>query len=121
MAVEQLLAGRLLEQEPGGASAHGDGRQVRIVVHGQHDDLALDAFGLQPREHVEAAQPGHGEIRDDHVRAKPLGRVDEQRAVAHRADDFEAVVLEQSGQALLDDRVVVGEQDGVSPHRPRRG
>ena len=41
-------------------------------------------------------------------------------AVAHRADDVEVVVLEQSGQALVDDRVVVGEQDGVSPHRPRR-
>ena len=42
-------------------------------------------------------------------------------AVAHRADDVEVVVLEQSGQAFLDDRVVVGEEDGVSPHRPRRG
>ena len=41
--------------------------------------LLSTRFGLQPGEHVEAAQPRHGEVRDDHVGAKPLGRVDEQR------------------------------------------
>ncbi len=75
---------------------------------------------LQSGQHVEAAQPRHGEVRDDHVGAKPLGRFDQQLAVAHRADDVEVVISEQSGEAFRDDRVVVGEQDGGSPHRLTR-
>ena len=117
---EQFLAGRLFEQEAGGTFAHGDSRQVRVVVHRQHDDLAVDAFGFQPGQYVEAAQPRHGEVRDDHVGAKPLGCLDEQVAVAHRADDVEVVFPEQPGQAFDDDGVVVGEEDGVSAHRSTR-
>ena len=52
---EQLLAGRLLEEKPRGPAAHGDRRQVRIVVHRQDDDLAVDAFGFQTGQDVEAA------------------------------------------------------------------
>ena len=55
--------------------------------------LLSTRFGLQTGQHVEAAQPRHGEVRDDHVGAKPLGGLDEQFAVAHRADDVEVVLL----------------------------
>ena len=53
--------------------------------------LLSTPLGLQTGQHVEAAQPRHGEVRDDHVGAKPLGGVDQLVAVAHRADDVEVV------------------------------
>src|SRR4029453_18072685 len=75
--LEQLVAGRLLEQETGGPSAPGEGRQIRIVVHRQHDDLAVDAFGSQTGQYVEATEPRHGEVRDDHVGENPCRAPDE--------------------------------------------
>jgi hypothetical protein len=53
----------------------------------------------------------HGQIRDDHVGAKPLGRVDEHVAITHRADDIEVVLAQEGSQAFGDDRLVVGEED----------
>jgi len=44
------------------------------------------------------------------------GRVDQQLAVADSADDIELVLSEQTGETFRDDRVVVGEQDGVAFH-----
>jgi hypothetical protein len=86
------------------------------VVHRQDDDLALDAFGSQPRQDIESGEARHGEVGHDHVRAKPLGSVDEQVAVTDGTDDIDVVLCEQSGQAFGDDRVVVS-QDGISAHR----
>ena len=73
-------------------------------------------LGLQPGQHVEAAQARHRQIRDDHVGAKPLGRVDERVAIAHRADDLEVVLRQQRSQPLGDDGVVVRDEDSGSAH-----
>ena len=112
MAVDQLLAGRLLQQERRGAGPQRLRRPLGIVVHRQHDDLAVDALGFQPGQHVEPAQARHRQVGDDHVRPQPPRRLDELLAVAHRADDVEVVLLEQADEAFLDDRVVVGDEDG---------
>ena len=113
----QFIAGRCLQQEAGSPGAQGDGGQIRIVVHRQHDDFAVNTLDFQVAQHIEAAEPGHREVGDDHVGSKPLGRLDEEVSVADRADDVEIVLSEQSGQALRDEHVVVGEKDGVAMHR----
>ena len=89
-AVSSFVAGRLLQEKAGGPSADGVGRQVRIVVHRQHDDFAVEALGLQAGEHVETREPWHREVGDDEVGAKPRGGVDQALAVANRADHLEA-------------------------------
>jgi hypothetical protein len=42
--------GRLFQEKAGGTSANGVGRQVRIVVRREHDDLAVEALGFQTSE-----------------------------------------------------------------------
>ena len=44
---QQFVAGRLLQEEAGGPAANGVGRQVRIMVHREHDDLAVETLGFQ--------------------------------------------------------------------------
>jgi hypothetical protein len=62
---EELVAGRVLQEKAGGSRADGVGREVRIVVHRQHDEFAVEAPGLQTSEHVEAREPWHREVGDD--------------------------------------------------------
>ena len=48
---------------------------------------------------------GHGEVRDDHVRAKPLRRFDELLTVANGANHVEARVFQDPREAVGHDIV----------------
>jgi len=113
---QQLLAGGMLQQEGAGPGAHRPHRQLGVVVHREHQHLALDAFLFQPDQHVETAQPGHRQIGDDQIRPQANGGVEQLLTVADRADDIEVVAFEQADEALFDNGVVIGDQNGVSAH-----
>ena len=111
--VDQFVAGRVFQEKAGGARALCPRGHVHIVVHRQQDDLAVDALGFQPGQHVEATQSRrHRDVRDDHIRSKPDGGVDEQVTVTHRAHYDQAVLRQQLDQAFPDHCVVVGEEHG---------
>ena len=113
---DELVAGRLLQQKAGRSSLNGVGRQVPVVMHRQHDHLAVDPLALETTEHVEAAEARHREVGDDDVRAKPYGGVDEALAIADGADDVKVRLLQDSREAIGDNPVVVGEEDGGASH-----
>ena len=83
---QEFVAGRLLQEKAGGPSAKGVDRQVGIVVHREHDDFAVDALVFQTGEHVETGEPWHRQVRDDDVRTKPYGGIDELLAIVDGAD-----------------------------------
>jgi hypothetical protein len=114
---QQLFAGRLFQQEPAGTGAHGPRGQLPVVVHRQHDDLAVDAFAFQPGQHLEAAQTRHRDVGDDDIGSKPLRRFHQLVSVTHRAHDIEIVLGEETYEAFLHDGVVIGDQHGVAAHR----
>ena len=60
---------------------------------------------------VEAVEPGHREVEQDEVGREPARRLDRLRAVGGLADDVEAVLLEQRGERLAGERVVVDDED----------
>ena len=81
-------------------------------MHRQHDDLAVEALGLQTSEHVEAREPRHREVGDDDVGAKPRGSVNQPLAVPYRAHHLEAGLAQDSRQPVGDNRVIVGQEHG---------
>jgi len=60
---------------------------------------------------IEAIQEGHGEIEDGDVGKKVLGESDGLMAVRGLPDKLKAFPLQESLQALADNRVVVGEEN----------
>ena len=55
----------------------------------------------------------HRQVEQDEPRAKPAGLDDRLLAVGRVADDVEAVLLEQRGQRLAREGVIVRDQDAL--------
>ena len=73
-------------------------------------NFRVAALRFQLAHGVESAQLGHGDVGDDHVRAKAGRLGDQSGAVGHGTDHVE-LVLQQADQAIGDNRVIVGKQD----------
>src|SRR6188768_1277018 len=104
--------GRLaLEQVAGGARADR-GEQVLLGARGGEDhDLRVGRDLAQPRQRAEAVELGHRQVEEDEVGLEALGLDDRLVAVRGFADHVELVLLEQGGERLARERVVVDEQD----------
>ena len=61
----------------------------------------------------EAVHAGHRQVEQDESRAQPPGLDDRLLAVGRLADDVEAVLLEQRGQSLAREWVIVSDQDAL--------
>jgi hypothetical protein len=110
---DQILRLGVLEQE---AARAGPQRLVDVIVgleRGQDDDLhpGQGAVRGDPAGGLEAIDPGHPDVHQDHVGALGARQLHRLLAVDRLADHLDVSVrLEQHPEAGPDQRLVVGEE-----------
>ena len=110
------VADAVLEQVADAAGAVGEqlGRVLPLDVLAQHEDRraghAAARLDRRPEALVALARR-HPDVDDRHVRPVRLDRLDERVAVADLGDDRAARLLDQPGDALADERRVLGDDD----------
>ncbi len=108
--LEQLVVGRLLEDEAERAVAQRLAGERRVVLHGEHDDRGLRRGRAQLGDRVEAGAARHVEVEHQHARPVRLRHPDGGRDVAGLGHDLQAGLrVEQQPQPAAHDRVVVGD------------
>ena len=108
---DQLLSGRVLHDEAGGACAQRLGRELGVGVHGQEDHLGGDRLRPEPAQRLEPAHARHGQVGHDDIGPELARGLDQPGAVGHGSDEGE-LIAQKARESLQDDRVVVGEQHG---------
>ena len=117
-AGDQLLGGRVLEQEAAGAGAQGL-VDVLVEVEGrqdQHPDLAR-ALGHHLARGLEPVEVGHADVHEHDVgpqRARRAHRLGAVLGLAHHLDVLLGV--EDHAEAGAHEGLVVGEQDAHGAH-----
>ena len=98
------------------ARCTGSDRLEQVLVRsrgGEHDDLALGRRLADVWQRGEAVHSRHRQIEQDETRAEPSGLADRLLPVGRVADDIEPVLLEQGGESLPRQGVVVCNQDAL--------
>ena len=83
----------------------------------EHADVGVAATDLLGRDEAVVAVAGrHPDVHDRHVRLARLDHAEQRLGVTAPADDVEAGVLEHPGEALAQQRLVVGDHEahGIS-------
>src|SRR5262245_14424228 len=114
---DEFFTGRGLEQVAGSACPKSLGRELRLGVHGQEDDLGGNAVPLELARGVETVQQRHGNVRHNHVGLEFLRGVQQRASVADRADKFE-LVFKQTSQSFRHDGVIISQQYPWFAHAP---
>ena len=112
---DEFLASRVLQHVAGRARAQGCGGELGVGVHGQKDDFGVEACRFEPVQRLQPIHHRHGHVGDDDVRPEPLGGVDQRLPVAHGAHEVE-IILQETGQPLRDNRVVISQQHSCVAH-----
>ena len=113
--LEQLRRGRVLEQvadaptRNASAATSGSSLMVRKIT------LTSGMILLELPGGVQAVEQGHGDVEDDDVGPEVGGRREQGPAVGHRPDHV-ALGLEQPGERLPEQAVVVRQQDARAGH-----
>ena len=77
-----------------------------------HDPRAGHALAHVPG-HLQTAEPGHSDIDNEHVRTEAFDQGERLSSIACLADHPQALLTAEHGlEALTDERVTMGEQDG---------
>jgi signal transduction histidine kinase len=115
------LFGRLRLQQVAGCAGPDRREEVLLGIRRrQDDDLATGRLLADPRQGREPVQPGHREVEEQDVGVLPAQLDERLLAVGSLADDLEAFLLEQRGQRVARQRVIVHDQDPVG-HVPLIG
>src|SRR6185437_1125312 len=119
-----LLVGAL-EQVTAGAGAQRGEDRVVVVEHGQHEHLDVRTVRHDATGGLDAVQPRHVQVHDDHVRLGLPGQLDGLGPAGGGPGELGVrAVGQQGGQAVAEQRVIVGDQDpdrfGHSCSRPGR-
>jgi hypothetical protein len=101
---DELAGGQKLHDESGGAGSYQGGRELRIRVERQDDNLGARAF--EPRQSLDAVHARHGDVGHDNVWMQPSRGVDELLAVGNGGDHVEPI-REQVDETVQHERVVV--------------
>ena len=78
------------KRNPEAPAANGVGGDLGVVMHREQDDSALEPLAFEPSEHIETTQARHREVRNNQVRSKPPGGVQEEFTISNGADHVEA-------------------------------
>src|SRR5215813_15168797 len=106
-----------LEQVAGSACPKSLGRELRLGVHGQENDLGRNPVTLEMPRGVKTVQQRHGNVRHNHVGLEFLRGVQQRASVADRADKFE-LVFKQASQSFRHDGVIISQQYPWFAHVP---
>ena len=112
--VDELVVGGLLEHVAGRARTQRPPRELRVLLHGEDDDVRVGRDLLHAGDGVERAElAGHVEVEHEDRRLVPEHRAQGRFGVAGLRDDLEAAgALEHHAQPGAHDGVVVGQDDG---------
>ena len=105
----ELRGGGGLEKIPGCAGAEGFAGQVRVLVHGQKDELDSRHGLLDLPGRIQAIQERHGDVEHDHVGLEFGGR-GEQGAPVGDGAHHRVIGLEQLFEGFEQERVIIGQK-----------
>lgn len=104
--------GRLALQEVAGRPGADRLEQVLLCPGGrEYDDLAVGRRLANVGQRGQPVHARHRQVEQDQLRAEPTGLDDSLLAVGRLPDDVEAVLLQERGEGLTRERVIVGDQD----------
>ena len=93
----------------GGADLEGAGGHLRLVVHGQHQNRRRPGQGANPRDGLQAVDPGHGDIQQYHVALDLAQGLQQLLAIARLAGHLKiAGHADQLLDAFTHDGVIFG-------------
>jgi hypothetical protein len=113
----EFAGGQELHHESRGARSYQGGRELRVRVERQHDNLGARAF--EPRQGLDAVHARHGDVGHDHVWMQPCRGVDELLAIGDGGDNVEPI-REQVDQPVQHERVVVRDDYSRLVHHCQR-
>src|SRR5262245_47584001 len=109
----QFVATYLWEYVASGAIAHGFAHMRYINRRGQHDDARTGPALAHLPGHLEATETGHHDLDNEHIRAQTCDQCGSLRSTVCLSDHGHVrVPLEHGLEALTDEWVTMGEQDG---------
>src|SRR5712692_7541396 len=99
------------------ADFHAFHEIVFVVVHAEEQHLGLGAVLLDLPGCLEAAQTGHADVHQDHVRASFVRLIDGVAAIGRFADNFQVRLGgNQGADGLAEQCVIVREDDSNLGH-----
>ena len=110
---EEFGGGGGLDDVGGGAGVEHGADELGVGVHGEGDDADFGVGFEDAACGLDAVEVGHVDIHNDDVGAEVPGEFDGVAAGGGFADDFEIGVGGEDGaEAVADEGVVVGEEEG---------
>lgn len=110
--LDDLRAGRALEDVAGGARPHGGVEAAVVVAHGEHEHRTGEAVTQDAAGGLDAVDAGHLQIHQHDIGMERCGRGDHLVSVGCLADEVEpAGVGDETAQTIAEERMVIGDED----------